>query len=86
MVCKAKFTELTSDVFKQEDQNVMFHVDCPRCQSSSIIIINNSHSQYFTTFGILTDLTKNDVKDLDNIKGLTADDLLDYHSYISKHN
>jgi hypothetical protein len=83
MVCQAAFREADAEIFKQDNQNIIFHIDCQKCHSSSIVVINNFFSPNFTIFGILTDLTKKDLENIENLQEITSDDVLAYHTYIS---
>lgn len=82
MVCKSEFNESNAEIFNEDDLNLYFHIDCPKCQSSSIVAISNIFSPHVTSFGILTDLTKRDLKKIDKIEKLTSDDVISYHSYV----
>ncbi len=81
MVCKLELDESNAYIINENEFNVYFHIDCPKCKSSSIIGISNILHPHITSFGILTDLTKQDFKRLDKIEQLTPDDVLTYHLY-----
>lgn len=84
MVCGTEFNEVNAEIFKEDQWSIFIHIDCPKCLSSSIITISNFLGPNPVTFGMMTDLTKNDLKNFDQIEKLTSDDVLTYHNYVKQ--
>lgn len=59
-----------------------FYIDCGRCSSSVIVTVFFPLSGLVTTVGMLTDLSREDLKKIGKLSPLSADEVLDMHVYL----
>lgn len=80
-VCKAAFSADQTSVIQRTDRFSLFHVDCQRCKSSSLITITPGPMQLVTSMVMLTDLHKDDMPKVLKAQLLTSDDVLAVHAH-----
>lgn len=85
-ICNKKYNSENASVLERNTEFMSFYIDCNFCLSSVIVAVFLPISGLVTTAGILTDISRNDIKKLRRFPPLTYDDVLDMHVYIEKKN
>lgn len=81
-ICNKKYRSGNASVLEKRAEFMSFYIDCEHCLSSVIVAVFFPLSGLVTTVGMLTDLSRKDIKKRDKLAPLTADEVLDMHVYI----
>ncbi len=78
-VCAAEFKPALVKVLEREGETALIHADCADCGTSALFAVVAGDAGYVVTMGMLTDLTKDDVKRFSRAKPITTDDVIAWH-------
>lgn len=78
-VCAAEFRPALVKVLEREGTTALVHADCAGCGTSAIFAVVAGDAGYVVTMGMLTDLTKEDVKRFSRARPITTDDVIAWH-------
>lgn len=81
-ICNKKYNSENASVLERNTELMSFYIDCDFCSSSVIVAVFLPLSGIITTAGMLTDLSRDDIKKLTKFSPLTYDDVLDMHMYM----
>ena len=88
-ICSHKYhAERTSiiearDTDSQENSQMLVHTECEHCKSSVVFSIALDGPEIFS-IGMVTDLTAADAIRFRDSEAITIDQVLDFHSFLSK--
>ena len=81
-VCRAQFERRHTAMIERRGEHALFHVDCGRCQSSVLMMVVAGPFGLITTIGMITDIARPDIKRLNLVERVGADDVLALHEFI----
>lgn len=80
-LCEASYNPLRARLLEERDDAHLVHIQCSNCGSSIVALILSS-AVGITSVGLVTDLTGDDVLHFKDGTQVTADDVLDFHSWL----
>ena len=83
-ICDKKFSSSDASAIKGEEDARILYVECKTCASSVVLGVVKNVPGLVTTVGMLTDMNKLDIERMRNLSPLTADDVLEMHTYLEK--
>lgn len=83
-ICSVKYKPVNAQVLNEREDLTMAHVDCARCKSSVILAIMSTKMGLVTTMGMITDLTKQDIKRASSASVITTDDVIKLHKRLEQ--
>jgi hypothetical protein len=83
-LCNAKYEPEEASLVHESEGGYLFHVDCRRC-GSSILAAVISGKMGLNSIGLVTDLTRADVKKLAQARRVSDDDIIATHQFLKKH-
>jgi hypothetical protein len=86
-VCGYKYnlerTKIIDTKQEEEQANLFVHSDCGQCKSSVVFNISINGPDVFS-IGMITDLTSGDTRKFSKVEPLSANDVLDLHSFLKE--
>lgn len=82
-VCKAQYGKDQIDSLYEQQNVHLVHVTCPTCQNMLVAVLAAS-AMGISSVGMLTDLSADDIVRTQEISPVSEDDVLDFHTLISK--
>lgn len=83
-VCGEAFTARGSSVISRKNDMTNVYAQCSDCKSSVSLYVIKSAMGFVTTIGTLTDMTKKDLMRYDDLKPISADDILELHKILEE--
>jgi uncharacterized protein (UPF0212 family) len=74
-LCDASFKPQSAEILDESQQGILFHLTCPQCRSSLLAVVAASKLG-LSSFGMVTDLTAEDVKRLRKANAISQEDVL----------
>lgn len=68
-------------IIGERDQQILAYIDCPTCSTALLSVLSMSPNG-MTAQGLVTDLTVDEVVDMDVRKSINADEVLDLHEFL----
>lgn len=81
-ICSKKFSPGLASTLSRMYGVRTVYVECEKCKSSVVLGIVKNIPGVVTTVGMLTDMTKEDIRRAANMAPITADDVLEMHKYL----
>ncbi len=81
-VCEGDLEEGDMVVLEDQDQRTTFHVTCPKCRTSSIVLISNSQAG-MVSLGLATDLDSEEVRTKFFTNSVSSDDVINVYQFLS---
>lgn len=79
--CAATKQDLTLNTIQQRSNAELLYIQCQACQSSVVALVFSTGS-VISSIGLLTDLTKIEVRAFQNKPALTEDNLIQLHHWL----
>lgn len=79
--CNTSFFPKKASVIGESNESWLLHVNCDHCASSIVLLLLISEVGV-SSFGLVTDLTGNDVMRFKGSSGLEADDLINLYEIL----
>ena len=83
-VCSEPYRQEKISVVDKGKEAINLHIDCAKCGSSMLLAVNSGLKGMVTTIGIPTDVSKVDLPKIRNTSRITADDILELHTYLER--
>ena len=83
-ICNKKFSSSDASAIKGEEDMRILYVECGKCASSVVLGVVKNVPGLVTTVGMLTDMNKVDIERMHKLSPLTADDVLEMHTYLEQ--
>ncbi|MDX1535658.1 MAG: hypothetical protein R3346_02790 [Candidatus Spechtbacterales bacterium] len=83
-VCGEAFKARGASVISKKNDISNVYAQCSDCKSSVSIYVIKSVMGFVTTIGTLTDMTKKDLMRYDELKPISADDILEIHKILEE--
>ena len=80
-ICNKKYGQAKILVLEENNNKTTLHVTCGSCKISSLIFIS-SGKMGIVSLGMLTDLTKEEAKNLFKNEEISADNVIEVHEYL----
>jgi hypothetical protein len=80
-LCRHNFNSLEARILEQAGDNHLLHIICSRCFSSILVLVLASDLG-ISSFGLVTDLTGDDVIKFKNQLSVSEDDVIFLHSLL----
>lgn len=80
-VCEQTYDMQHLRILGERDQQVLTYIDCANCSTAMLSILSIS-PQGMTAQGAVTDLTPEEVIDSEELKPVSAEDVLLIHQYL----
>ncbi len=81
-ICNKKYDSRNASVLEKNQEFMSFYIDCGNCSSSVIVAVFFPLSGLVTTVGMLTDLSREDLKKLRTFDPISADEVLEMHVHM----
>ena len=82
-VCGTAYDFQKLNILAERDQTVLTHVVCANC-STAIISVFSVGRAGMTARGLVTDLTADEVGDIESGDSITQNDIIDFHAYLER--
>jgi hypothetical protein len=83
-ICEKNFRPEDVTTIKEQEEITLLHASCSQCQSAVVIGVVGSDLGVATSIGMLTDLSKEDIKRFTSTDKVSADDVLDFHKFLKE--
>lgn len=83
-LCKTSYRAESAEVIDEKEDSLLVYLNCPRCLSSIIAVINIGGVGVMTSLGLLTDMVKEDVVRLKKRKKVSGNDILNVYETLHK--
>jgi len=80
-ICNKKYGQTKLLILGEEANKTTLHVTCENCKISSLVFIS-SGKMGIVSLGMLTDLTREEAKNLFNNEEISADNVIEVHEYL----
>ncbi len=81
-ICNKKYNSDNASVLEKNQEFMSFYINCEHCLSSVIVAVFFPLSGLVTTIGMLTDVSREDLKKMKKLSPLTADEVLEMHVHM----
>jgi len=78
-ICDRKFSSRRALLLDKYEGMQTVYIECRKCGSSVVLGVARNIPGIVTTIGMLTDMTREDIERISNMKPITADDVLEMH-------
>ncbi|MBI2055562.1 MAG: hypothetical protein HYT42_01575 [Candidatus Sungbacteria bacterium] len=78
-VCSTEYRPQQVRVIDKKGEAALIHADCSQCNTSTLFAVMTGEMGYVVTMGMLTDLTKEDLKRFGSARAITLENVLDWH-------
>ena len=82
-LCESHYNPMEAKILEQREDAHLIHVQCRRCRSSVIVLVAAASHGGFTSIGMVTDLTAEDVLRFRSAEKVTVDDVLNIHQFFA---
>jgi len=79
-ICNKKYGQTKILVLEEEMNRTTFHATCESCKISSLVFVS-SGKMGIVSIGMLTDLTREEAKNLFKSEEISADNVIEVHEY-----
>jgi hypothetical protein len=80
-ICSKKYGQTKILVLEEEMDKTTLHVTCENCKISSLVFIS-SGKMGIVSLGMLTDLTREEARNLFKNEEISADNVIEVHEYL----
>lgn len=80
-ICNKKYGQAKVLVLEEEGNRTTFHLTCENCENSSLIFISSGKFG-IVSLGMLTDLTREEAKELFKSESISPDQVIEVHEYL----
>lgn len=82
-VCGTAYDFQKLNILAERDQTVLTHVVCANCSTAIISVFSLGRSG-MTARGLVTDLTADEVGDIESGESVIDNDVIDFHAYLER--
>ena len=82
-LCGQHYNSKKSRIVKKTDGLIILYLMCSKCQSSAMTMISTGSSS-ITSVSVITDIIEKDIERFQNQKPISADDVLELHTFLEK--
>lgn len=82
-ICQAMYDFQKLQILGEQDQSILVFLECPVCQAS-ILSILSMDPRGMSAQGMVTDLTSEEVMDINELEPVEADDVLAIHELLEE--
>jgi len=79
--CNRAYSHTKALVLDEDSNKTTFHITCDACKVSTLIFVSSGKTG-IVSFGILTDLSRNEVKKLFKTEAISADQVIEMHEFL----
>lgn len=83
-ICETSFQPEDITTVKEKEEITLLHASCSQCESAVMIGVIGSDLGVETSIGMLTDLTKEDIKRFSSAEEVSVDDVLNFHKFLKE--
>lgn len=80
-ICNKKYGQTKVLVLEEEGNRTTLHLTCGNCENSSLIFISSGKFG-IVSLGMLTDLTREEAKELFRSESISPDQVIEVHEYL----
>lgn len=80
-ICNKKYGQTKILVLEEDGNRTTLHLTCSNCKNSSLVFIS-SGKLGIVSLGMLTDLTRDEVKSLFKSEAISFDQVIEIHEYL----
>ncbi len=80
-ICNKKYGQTKILVLEEEENQTTLHLTCESCENSSLVFIS-SGKLGIVSLGMLTDLTREEVKGIFKSEAISSDQVIEVHRYL----
>jgi len=82
-LCDHPYDSKKIKVIEKKDGLMVLYLNCSKCKSSIMLMVS-AGLLGITSVSIITDITEKDMKRFQNKKPISADDVLDLHTFLKE--
>ena len=80
-ICGHRYKQDQAKVIEEQGEAHLVHIQCDKCLSGLVAVIYQA-GMGINSYGLVTDLTADDLHKFKNIKNISANDCLDFHQIL----
>lgn len=81
--CDRKYRFNRALILDEEDNRTTFHLTCDSCYTSTLVFVSVGQ-QGVVSLGMVTDLERNEARQLFKNESISADQVIDMHQFLKK--